>query len=382
MNNFYKSLLFAFIICSLASCATGKNAFDKGDYETALSRAIKRLQSNPNNKKAEEVLINGYALASQYHLTLIKDYSKSGDVLKWERIYAEYAWLNKYYREIMRCPACLNSVKPTSYLDEQRMAGQEAAEVQLSLGIDLMTINTIETGRQAYNHFESAYRYDNGIQSIDSLLSAALEMGTVKVLIESIPVHSRTLQLTNEYFENRMFEYFRQFENNRFVKFINFEEMEGYQIAPDHIISMQFDDFSLGQTLIESKSREIKKDSVVVGTYTDDEGSKHDVFGTVKADYTNHVKTLASNGLLNFEIKDAYTGQVLINRKIEGEDIWRYEWASFNGDERALTKKQLRLAKKQELPPPQAQELFGSFIDRIYDQVINQVRQLYRDTRI
>lgn len=382
MNTFSKTILLLLIFTSLASCATGKNAFDKGDYETALNRAVKRLQSNPNNTKARQVLVDGYAYASEFHLDKIRQLQKSKDTFKWERIYGEYALLNKYYRDINRCPACLNAVSPISYVDEQNRAAEQAADVELILGLDALAINTIETGRQAYSHFESAFRFNNQIAHIDSLLNAALDMGTVKVLIEPIPIHSRNLALTNEYFENRMFEYFRRYERERFVKFLNYQEVDQYQIQPDHIITMQFDDFVLGQSLITSETQKIEKDSLVVGAYTDAEGKTHDVFGTVKADYTLSTKTMSSTGILNFEIRDAFTNQVLINRKLQSEDIWRYEWASFNGDERALKRKEIKLADKKELSPPPPQELFGSFIDSIYDQVIRQIQQLYRDTRI
>lgn len=382
MNTFYKTMILAFIISGLASCATGKNAFDKGDYETALNRAVKRLQSNPNNSKARQVLVEGYSYASNFHLDKIRQFEKSNDTFKWERIYSEYALLNKYYRDINRCPACLNAVTPKSYLNEQNQAADEAADVQLTLGLDALSVNTVAKGRQAYSHFEAAFRFNNQIPGIDSLLDVSLDMGTVKVLIEPIPVHSRNLELTNEYFENRMFEYFRRYERDRFVKFLNYDEVNQFQIEPDHIITMKFDDFVLGQSVVKSETQKIERDSVVVGSYTDNEGISHDVFGTVKADFTMSTKTMASAGILNFEIRDAYTNQVLINRKIENEDVWRYEWASYNGDERALTKDEIRLAKRKELAPPQPQELFASFIDRIYEQVISQVRQLYRDTRI
>ncbi len=382
MKTFYKNMLLAFIIAGLASCATGKNAFDKGDYVTALDRAVNRLKSNPNNKKAREVLTEGYQYASEYHLTNIQGYKRSNDTYKWERIFSEYALLNRYYRDILSCPACIDAVKPTSYLEEQESAAFEAAEVHLTLGKEELAFNTIETGRQAYTHFESALRFNNNIPNIDSLLNLAFDMGTVKVLVEPIPVHSRSLEITNDYFNNRMLEYFDQFSQGRFVQFITDQESLDYQIQPDHIISMAFDDFVLGQQLVETETREIKKDSVVVGTYTDDEGINHDVFGTVKADLTVFKKTLSSAGVLNFEVKDAYSGRVLVNRKFASEDIWQYQWGNFNGDERALTTRQIRLSEKRELSPPTPRQLFASFIDRIYSQAINEVQLLYRNTGI
>lgn len=375
-------MLLTFIIMGLGSCATGKNAFEKGNYETALSRAVKRLQSNPSNQKAQQVLIEGYTYGSEYHLNKIKELQRSKDTFKWERIYSEYAILNKYYKDINRCPACLSAVSPISYFDQQNQAALEAANIQMSLGMESLNINTIETGRQAYSHFEAAFRYNNEIPNIDSLLNAALDMGTIKVLIEPIPLHSRRLELTNEYFENRMFEYFRRYEQSRFLKFMNYQEMTDFQIQPDHVITLQFDDFVLGQSVIESEIQEIKRDSVVVGSYTDDEGISHDVLGTVRAEYTLNRKTLASAGILNFELRDAYTQQVLINRKIQSEDIWTYKWASFNGDERALTSEEIKLARKKEIGTPVPQQLFANFIDRIYDEVIDQVRRIYRDTKI
>ncbi len=382
MNTLYKQLSIWFMALILVGCATGQNAFDKGDYETALERAVNRLQANPTNKKAQEVLIDGYKLASQFHLKRIQQLNRSDDTFKWERIYNEYAALNRYYNDVQRCPACLDLVNPSEYLLEQENAANSAAEVQVELGKDLLANNTIEGGRQAFGHFQMALRFNNNIPQIDNLLTEARNMGTVRVLVEPIPSHSRNLELTNEYFTNRMFEFLDGFSADRFVQFFSQADIDAYDIDPDHVLSMQFDDFVLGQTLIESKTKEIKRDSVVVGQYKDNEGLSHDVFGTVKADFTTYRKALASTGILNFEIRDAYSNQVLIQRKLGGQDIWEYQWASFNGDERALTNDEIRMSKQKEVPPPTPQDLFASFIDRIYDQALGQIRQLYRDTRI
>ncbi len=381
MNTFHKTILLGFIALSLAACATGKNAFDKGDYETALDRSVNRLQANPNNKKAQGVLIDGYRVASEFHLKRVQQFNKGGDTFMWEGIYNEYAKLNRYYQDIQRCPSCMDLVAPREYIAEQREAGERAAAVQLALGTDALAINTIETGRQAFGHFERALRYSNNIQGIDSLLSQARQAATVRVLIEPIPIHSRNLELTNEYFENKMFEYLDRYSQDRFVRFLTMSESEQQEIQPDHILSMGFDDFVLGQAKIVTKIVELKRDSVVVGQYKDNSGVEHDVFGTVKAEFTSNAKTLFSAGVLNFEIRDAYTDKVLTNRKIRSEDIWRHEWASFNGDERALNKDEIQQSKRKELPPPSPQTLFISFIDRVYEQVEGNVRQFYQNTK-
>ncbi|OEK05719.1 hypothetical protein [Roseivirga misakiensis] len=382
MNTLYKNILLGALALCVAACATGKNAFDKGNYNTALDRAVKRLQSNPNNKKAQDVLIDGYSVASEFHLKRIQQFKRSQNDFKWESIYREYTQLNNYYRDIQRCPSCMSLVSPKEYFTEQEEAASSAAEVQVTIGKESLALNTIETARQAYSHFEMALRFNNNIVGIDSLLTQARQIGTVRVLIEPIPIHSRNLKLTNEYLENKMFEYLDAYSRDRFVQFFSALESEQRGIEPDHILSLDFDDFVLGQAEIVSKTVEIKRDSVVVGEYTDKDGNKFDVYNTVKADFTSNEKTLYSAGVLNFEIRDAYTNKVLTQRKLRSEDIWRHSWASFNGDSRALDKEEIQMSKRKELPPPDPQTLFISFIDRVYGQVEGNIRQFYRNTEL
>lgn len=375
-------IILAILGLTLISCSTGKNAFEKGNYETAIDRAVNRLQANPDNKKSRAVLVEGYQLASDYHNTRIRNAQNSQRQFKWEEVHGQYQQLNRYYNQILRCPACLSLVNPTNYLTEQEEAAQKAAINRLDAAKQVLGDSTIEAGQQAFRHLNIATRYNSNLIEANNLMMLARDMGTLRVLVEPIPIHSRNLALTNEYFENKMVEYLDRFSNNRFVRFLTLDEAQNTKIQPDHVISLQFDDFVLGQTLIESKTNEVEVDSVIVGQYTDQAGVEHDVYGSVKAEVTRFRKTLASTGVLNFEIRDAYNGRVLTNQKIPSEDIWSHEWLTFNGDKRALTKEEIRMSRLRELPPPNPQTLFISFIDRIYGQVTNQVANFYRNTRI
>lgn len=77
-------------------------------------------------------------------------------------------------------------------------------------------------------------------------------------------------------------------------------------------------------------------------------------------------------------ILDARTDAVLLARKFPGEFVWFSEWASFNGDERALSKEQLALCERRELAPPHPQDLFIEFTKPIYGQLSSNVREFYR----
>ena len=61
-----------------------------------------------------------------------------------------------------------------------------------------------------------------------------------------------------------------------------------------------------------------------------------------------------------------------------GEFVWISEWATFNGDERALSPEQIQWSKQKEQVPPSNQELFIEFTRPIYDQVTAKIKEFYK----
>jgi hypothetical protein len=103
------------------------------------------------------------------------------------------------------------------------------------------------------------------------------------------------------------------------------------------------------------------------------------VYGSVKATYYYSRKTTTSKGLVNFQIIELPSNRILAVEKMPGEFVWVSEWATFNGDERALTPKQLQISKQKEQLPPQPQELFIEFTRPIYDQLTTKLREFYKN---
>jgi hypothetical protein len=103
------------------------------------------------------------------------------------------------------------------------------------------------------------------------------------------------------------------------------------------------------------------------------------VYATVRATYYYSRKTVSSKGVVNFTIIDARTRAALSTAKFPGEHIWVSEWATFSGDERALTAEQLAVSKQKEKMPPSNQELFTEFTKPIFDQITAQIRDFYKN---
>jgi len=102
------------------------------------------------------------------------------------------------------------------------------------------------------------------------------------------------------------------------------------------------------------------------------------VYGKVKATYYHFQKTTTSKGIVSFRILDSKTKAILSAEKMPSEYIWISEWATFNGDERALSPLQLEIARQREKVPPPVQDLFIEFSKPIYTQITTKIQEFYK----
>ena len=82
---------------------------------------------------------------------------------------------------------------------------------------------------------------------------------------------------------------------------------------------------------------------------------------------------------MTMEIFDFQNDKLLKKEELPGEFTWVNEWASFNGDERALTDDELALTKNREEVPPAPQQLFIEFSRPIYEQFTYRIKRFYDD---
>lgn len=103
------------------------------------------------------------------------------------------------------------------------------------------------------------------------------------------------------------------------------------------------------------------------------------VYGKVKATVRHFRKTITSRGVLNFRIVDAKTKAVISEERMPSESAWVSEWIIYNGDSRALSEEQKRLAQQRELPQPTNQDLFAEFTKPLFDQITTKLTAFYKN---
>jgi hypothetical protein len=368
------------ILCvGLISCSkSGKKALESGKYYEAAIQAIEKLRKDSNNDKSMEVLPNAYQLAKEDLLRDISRAKLANQQFKYERVVDDYAKLNELHDRIERCPSCRKIVSPDSYFREYEDAVSVAGAERYDFADALLRKGTIDAGRQAYESFSELAKYAPNYKDVGLKIEEALFMGSYHVVVEQPNINSKMYQYSNDFFRGKIDEFLQTNRRlNKYVRFYQPAEAKQTKLNPDHVVRLEFIEFVVGETNLRSeKINATSKDSVKTGT-AKVAGKNVDVYGLVNATVTRYHKSVRSRGILSMEIYDYKTKKVLLRDELAGEFIWDNKWASFNGDERALSKIDLEAIRfKEEMPPP-AQQMFIEFCKPIYDQFSSRIRRFY-----
>lgn len=358
-------------------CSSSRRALRHGDYYSATMNAIKTLRSNPKSKQSMEVLQQAYPLAKENSMRKIKNAFDANVTGKYSIAAEEYLALNALADAIYTCPKAMEIFpKPNQFSVELRDALPLAAEESYDLGEKLLRQNTIRDAREAYFNFLKAERYMPNYKDVREKIQVALYAATLKVVVAR-PITPKRYQLSADFFYDNLMAQIGRATSDQFIRFYTYEEAQGEGLSkPDQYLVLDFEDFTVGNLRESKNTTEIARDSVLVGTTTVD-GKKQNVYGTVKAKLTVYRREVISQGLLSARIVNAYNNKVEEYRNFPGKFVWVNEWASFKGDERALSKDQLEMTETEPVMPPPEQALFIEFTKPIFDQAVRFVRNYY-----
>ena len=378
-NSLSIRLLMAVFIVQIMACSSGKRLFEKGDYDGAVMKASQRLKQAPNNAKAKNTLRSAYTLALKTHLDAIQQ----ADSFRTENYYditlSNYTALYNLEQTIKFCPACLKVVKNLYEVDiKLAQTKNDALAFYYKRGNDYLALGGKTNARKALIDFNKVVSIQYDYKDIGTQVNQAKWEASEKIVINHIPMHSKTFSISNDFFEKKILEYcYNNIQVNRLVQFLTPEEAKRENILmPDQIIDIYFDDFSVGQTYVKENNQEFKKDSVIIGT-TNLNGKEQSVYGSIKASVRSFEKTVSSSGIMNLSISSPITKTIMLTEKVPGTYVWICKWGNYNGDSRALSKDQLSITQGRELMPPAPQDLFIEFTKPIYSQLTSRLSSYY-----
>jgi hypothetical protein len=340
-------------------------------------KAIERLRSNPDNKNARQTLKDAYPLAIETLTSEIDNLLVGNEPFKYAGIVERYERINSMADEVRHSPAARSlKLDIREYPVQLSEAKKKAAEEAYQAAENLLSRRDRNSAREAYYLYEKAFLYVKDYKDTLEKMEQAENLATMFVVVEDIPVPG-LYKLNSDFFQSQIIAHLSDKHAKNFIVFVDQEESKNLERV-DQVVMMQFDDFIIGSTKDKEVVKELtSKDSVKVGTATVD-GRKVDVYDRVKASFSLHTRQVISSGLLDVKVIDVATEKLLANQKFPGEYGWVTEWASYNGDKRALNNEQLKLSRKKPLMPPPPQDLFLEFTKPMFNQTSSFLNSFYR----
>lgn len=359
-------------------CKTAGKAFEQGNYDEAISLAIKKLQKNPNDGEAKALMQKAYTYAVNHHEDQIRILSNSLSDNRWDAIAGHYSQLQNLYQAINRYPAAATLVKATDYSGYVQTYSSKAADMHYEKGIQLMQEDNKKAYRLAYQEFGAALNYKPGDYAIKNKMEEAYDRAIVKVVV--LPINSY-----NAYYNNSSY-LIRQFQDNilrnlnnrsgsNFIRFFSDPEARRNNIMPDEVLEMRFNNIIIGRPVDYNQKRKVSKEVVVKETvYSKDSVVKQ--YAKVTAQITTTRRTLLSNADLHIISHDA-AGAILWQDVVRGEHHWQIEFATYTGDERALSDSDKALLNQPTYGVPSEQDIFSELLKQIDANLVNRLRNYF-----
>jgi len=366
-------LLIFVIVFAAVSCTSPTKLYRSGQYNQAVTEAVRKLRSSPGNKKSQEVLLQAYPMAVKTALRDIDNASKSNNVTRYDVIISKYEQLNRLANEIHACPKAYQLIpSPQEFQTELRQTKEIAAEHYYVQGVRALSEGTLAQSKLAHQYFVQANKYVKGYRDVVSKINEALSAATLYVIVEAPPTPERFKVSADFFYSNLVTE----MNKARFARFYTPEVAQKDNMSDPHQrITLDFIEFTVGNIRESKNTQDIKRDSVPVTVEVD--GKKVTAYITAKAKFTTYKREIISGGKLYVRIMDATNNQIIEQRTFEGSYVWASVWGDYTGDDRALSSEQKKLAQQQAKMPPPNQDLFIEFTKPIFSQVVTYIRNVY-----
>jgi hypothetical protein len=180
-------LIFILMIL-LAGCGSSKKQLQKGNYNSAIDKAVKQLRKDSKDTKQIAILDQAYKVANEQDNERIRFLKMEGKPNNWDEIYLGYKSLadrQAYVRTVLPLNIDGRKIDYTyiDYIPEMVSAKRKAADFYYSHGVELMKSNIKESYRQAFAEFVRAKDYVGDYEGIDNKIQEAQYQGMSRVFV-------------------------------------------------------------------------------------------------------------------------------------------------------------------------------------------------------
>ncbi|MFN4233337.1 MAG: hypothetical protein ACK4IK_00880 [Bacteroidia bacterium] len=218
----YLGVLLFSIVLIFVGCVSSKKHLDRGQYDMAIRKSVKKLKKKPSNVKEIQVLQRAYQLANQTDREKINYLKLEGNPDIWEQVYAIYLQLKNRQDLVKTLPQLwLPGGRPVNFefvnYDEEIVnAKRKAADFYYTKGITLLSNNTRESAREAYYNFLNVKKFFKEYKDVDTKISEAIAKGTSYVLFK---MENSSGMIIPQAFQDEMFKISLHHLNRQFIQY-------------------------------------------------------------------------------------------------------------------------------------------------------------------
>jgi len=183
-----KILHFLIIILLVGGCTSSQKFLQKGRYDEAIHKSVKKLMKNPNNREEILTLDRAYNLANDRDLERIKFLKVEASARNLDEMLNRYIAL-KNRQSLVRTVTPLNLPDRTisyPYIDydhEIVAAKSGAADYFYNNALQLLKDNDKEAHRQAYYELRKVQQYSSDYKDVNQLIQEARLKGISRALV-------------------------------------------------------------------------------------------------------------------------------------------------------------------------------------------------------
>ncbi|ARV10712.1 hypothetical protein BTO05_04030 [Winogradskyella sp. PC-19] len=372
-----KITILLVLVAFVVSCGSKKKverALTSGNYNKAISKAVKQLQNNKDAKRKQDYILllkDAYDKANDRDIEAITGLKTSKNPEFYRRIYETYnALANRQNAVKPLLPLSVNGrevfFKQKDYTNEIVKARENVSDFYYEKGIALLEGDDKFQIRNAYNTLAYIEDINPNYEKTRELMQEAHERGTAHVIVD---IENQTRQIIPRRLEDALLD-FDTYGLNQFWTQYHADENEDMNY--DYAMQLQLARINISPEQV--REREVVRQQRVKDGWQyrlDANGNvakdslgndiKEDKIITVRARVFETEQFKQAEVLANVVFTDLKAQETIEQFNINSGFVFEHFYATFRGDRRALNNDDRNLIRNRPIPfPTNEQMIFDS----------------------
>ncbi|BAO77697.1 hypothetical protein [Winogradskyella sp. PG-2] len=347
-------LLLSVLVSVLVSCSAKKqmeNAISNGNYDQAISEALRKLENNKDKKRKQDYIVmleDAYYKVLEKDLQKITHLKKDGNPEQYKTIYSIYIDLEERQNAIKRVlPLKMNGktlhLKFNDYTSEIVDYRYKTSEYMIDEGITLLDSDDKYNARKAHDIFSYIEHINPNFEENRSLITEAHKKGTDFV---HVSIANNTQQFIPQRLETELLD-FNTYGLNQF--WTEYHAVVNETIEYDYAMELQLKRINISPERVNE--RQILREKRIVDGWKyllDNNGNvvkdslgndiKVDKIINVRARFFEVIQTKSAQVIADVVYTDLKQKQIVDNFTIDSGFVFENVFGRFRGDRRALNR--------------------------------------------